>query len=253
MTSASKHTEQREGQKFAVFDIDGTLIRWQLYHAITDKLGKLGYLPEGSLERLHAMRMDWKNRNNIDAYHHYEAEMVTVFQNALANIPVEAYGAAVDAVFATYKDQVYTYTRELIAQLKQEGYLIFAISGSPQDVLEKMGGHYGFDDVVGPRYEQKDGSFTGQITLAHTRKGEILQELVKKHGATWQGSIAVGDSPSDVAMLELVEKPIAFNPTGDLYELARQKSWPIVVERKNVVYDIRPHGDAYVLEEKTRG
>ncbi len=240
-------------KKFAVFDIDGTLIRWQLYHAITDKLGKLGYLPAGSLERLHSMRMEWKNRNSTDAYHQYEAEMVTVFQDTLANIPIDAYGAAVDAVFDTYKDQVYTYTRELIVQLKQEGYLIFAISGSPQDVLEKIGEHYGFDDVVGPRYEQKDGSFTGQITLTHTRKGEILQELVEKHGASWQSSIAVGDSPSDIAMLELVEKPIAFNPTEDLYELAIQKGWPIVIERKNVVYEIQPRGDTYVLEEKKRG
>jgi HAD superfamily hydrolase (TIGR01490 family) len=240
-------------KKFAVFDIDGTLVRWQLYHAITDKLGKLGYLPEGSLERLHKSRMEWKNRNSIDAYHRYETEMVTVFQDALTNIPVEAYHAAVSAVFASYKDQVYTYTRGLIVELKRAGYLIFAISGSPQDVLEKIGSHYGFDDVVGPSYEQKDGSFTGQITLTHTRKGEILQELVTKHGATWRGSIAVGDSPSDIAMLELVEKPITFNPTGDLYELALQKGWPIIVERKNVVYELKPRNGTYILEEKTRG
>ena len=138
-------------KKFAVFDIDGTLIRWQLYHAITDKLGKLGYLPDGSLEHLHRMRMEWKNRNSIDAYHRYEAEIVTMFQDALATIPVKAYEAAVDAVFATYKDQVYTYTRGLIAELKRADYLIFAISGSPQDILEKIGDHYGFDDVAGPR------------------------------------------------------------------------------------------------------
>ena len=240
-------------KKFAVFDIDGTLVRWQLYHAITDKLGELGYLPAGSLERLHAMRMEWKNRNSIDAYHRYEAEMVSVFQEALVDIPVKAYHSAVNAVFASYKDQVYTYTRGLISELKQAGYLIFAISGSPQDILEKIGDHYGFDDVVGPRYEQIDGAFTGQITLAHTRKGEILQELVTKHNASWQDSIAVGDSPSDIAMLELVEKPIAFNPTDDLYELALEKKWPIIVERKNVIYDLRPQGTQYVLQEKSRG
>ena len=74
-----------------------------------------------------------------------------------------------------------------------------------------------------------------------------------KHGASWHDSIAVGDSPSDIAMLELVEKPIAFNPTGDLYELALEKKWPIIVERKNVVYDLRPHGDHYLLQEKTHG
>jgi phosphoserine phosphatase len=31
-------------KKFAAFDIDGTLIRWQLYHAIADNLVKLGFI-----------------------------------------------------------------------------------------------------------------------------------------------------------------------------------------------------------------
>ena len=44
-----------------------------------------------------------------------------------------------------------------------------------------------------------------------TRKGEILRELVQKYNVSWEGSVAVGDSPSDVAMLELVEQPISYN------------------------------------------
>lgn len=232
MSKANRHGSQ----KFVVFDIDGTLIRWQLYHAITHELGKAGHLPPGSLERLHDARMEWKNRGSVDAYHEYEALMVKIFQDALPTIPPKAYDAAVEAVFQTYKDQVYTYTRDLISNLKEQGYLIFAISGSPQEALDKLGRHYGFDEVVGPCYERKGEHFSGKVVLAHTRKGNILKELVAKHRATWQGSIAVGDSPSDIAMLELVEQPIAFNPTKDLYELALEKHWRVVVERKNVVY-----------------
>ncbi len=224
--------------RFAVFDIDGTLIRWQLYHAVTHELGKRGHLPKGSLDRLHESRMVWKNRNSQDAYHQYEAAVVDVFQTALSGISAEAYDQAVTEVFGQYKDQVYTYTRNLITSLKSDGYLLFAISGSPQELLDKLAAHYGFDDVVGPRYERSGEAFSGNVELAHTRKGQILKELVEKHHATWQGSIAVGDSPSDIAMLELVEHPIAFNPTKDLYELAKEKSWKIVVERKNVVYEL---------------
>lgn len=240
-------------KQFAVFDIDGTLVRWQLYHAITDELGRHGHLPAGSHEELHDARMQWKNRNSIDAYHRYESKLVAAFQEALTSIPVSVYLAAIDSVFTTYKDQVYTYTRDLIKQLKHDGYLIFAISGSPQEVLEKLGEHYGFDEVVGPQYEQQNGVFSGQVTYTHTRKGEILQELVADHAATWQGSIAVGDSPSDIAMLELVEKPIAFNPTHDLYELALEKGWNIIVERKNVIYELTKHGKTYELGSDGRG
>jgi phosphoserine phosphatase len=34
-------------KRFAVFDLDGTLVRWQLYHALVDRLAKKGYLGEG--------------------------------------------------------------------------------------------------------------------------------------------------------------------------------------------------------------
>ncbi len=241
-------------QKFAVFDIDGTLIRWQLYHAITDELGRKGYFSPKVIEQFHASRMNWKNRNNIDAYHEYEQVMVDAFQQTLAAIPVSGYMAAVDSVIDTYKDQVYTYTRERIKQLKASGYMLFAISGSPQEALDKLGAYYGFDDVVGPEYVRENGAFTGEIRLAHTRKGEILRELVQKHNVSWEGSVAVGDSPSDVAMLELVEQPIAFNPTDDLYKLAHKNGWPIVVERKNVVYELqRGISNMYELKEPPRG
>ena len=33
-----------KGRPFAVFDIDGTLIRWQLYHSIADTLARLGHI-----------------------------------------------------------------------------------------------------------------------------------------------------------------------------------------------------------------
>ena len=39
-------------------------------------------------------------------------------------------------------------------------------------------------------------------------------------------------------MLELVERPICFNPSRELYKAAKRLGWKVVVERKDVVYDI---------------
>jgi phosphoserine phosphatase len=39
-------------------------------------------------------------------------------------------------------------------------------------------------------------------------------------------------------MLELVQRPIAFNPERELAKIAMKRGWPIVVERKNVVYKL---------------
>jgi len=39
-------------------------------------------------------------------------------------------------------------------------------------------------------------------------------------------------------MLEMVERPICFNPNQKLFEAAKRHDWPIVVERKDVVYEL---------------
>ncbi|MFH1671614.1 MAG: HAD-IB family hydrolase, partial [Candidatus Portnoybacteria bacterium] len=51
-------------------------------------------------------------------------------------------------------------------------------------------------------------------------------------------SVGVGDSESDIAFLELVKKPICFNPNSRLYHHAKSAKWKIVVERKDVIYTL---------------
>jgi phosphoserine phosphatase len=80
-------------------------------------------------------------------------------------------------------------------------------------------------------------------------KDIVLQGLIDKHGLTTSGSIAVGDSESDIAMLAAVEQPIAFNPTRGLFAEATSRGWQIVVERKNVVYDLNQSGGGYMLNQ----
>jgi phosphoserine phosphatase len=135
----------------------------------------------------------------------------------------------------------------MIKALKAEGYVLLAISGSHQQIIDKLAGHYGFDDAVGQVYEVKDGAFSGEHTRPMHHKDVVLQELIDKHGLTTSGSIAVGDSESDIAMLAVVEQPIAFNPTRGLFNEATDRGWRVVVERKNVVYDLDPSGGRYVL------
>jgi phosphoserine phosphatase len=48
----------------------------------------------------------------------------------------------------------------------------------------------------------------------------------------------VGDTESDISILSAVGKPIAFNPNDKLAQHAKKKRWDIVVERKNVIYQL---------------
>lgn len=237
---------------FAVFDIDGTVIRWQLYHAVSDRLARNGLINPAAFERVRRTRMDWKRRTGEDSFQEYEMELIRVFDEALRGMSVAGFRQAVDEVFEEYKDQVYTYTRDLIHGLRTEGYLLFAISGSPDFIVEKMAAYYGFDDSAATTFVSEDGVFTGAKDLTIGRKPELLRALIDKHGASPEGSLGVGDSEGDITMLEMVERPIAFNPSKKLFEHAGVQGWDIIVERKNVVYALEHKDGRYILGKTDR-
>lgn len=234
-------------QPFAVFDIDGTLIRWQLYHALVDALIKLGIFDRTHFSEVKAARMKWKQRLHEESFKDYEHSLIKSFEVLLTELTADQFEQAAAKVFEEYKDQVYTYTRDLVKSLKKKGYLIFAISASQAELVGKIADYYGFDDFAGSKYEIKNGKFTGKKEIAKENKHIILAELVKKHRATYKNSIAVGDSEGDISMLKAVEHPIVFNPSKKLYQEAKQAGWQIVVERKNVIYELKRSDGKYIL------
>lgn len=236
-------------KKFAVFDIDGTLVRWQLYHALVDKLAKNDLLGEGAHEKIHEARMRWKNREHGYGFSDYELELIHQFESAIKKLDPAKFNQVVDSVIDEYKDQVYIYTRNLISKLKANDYMLLAVSGSQKELVEKIAAHYGFDDFVGTDYARTEdqSSFSGDVIVASHDKKAVLQKLVNKHELTFDESYAVGDSKSDATMLELVENPIAFNPDKALFDIAEQKHWDIVVERKNVIYKLNYQDGNYKL------
>lgn len=232
---------------FAAFDIDGTIIRWQLYHAVSDQLAKDGQISADAFERVRQSRMNWKRRTGEDSFLAYEAELIKAVDEALAGMSVTDFNKAVDKVFEEYKDQVYTYTRDLIHELQGKNYLLFAISGSPGPIVTKLARYYGFDDFAATKFQSEEGRFTGSKDLSIGKKPQLLTELIARNKTGLKGSIAVGDSEGDITMLEMVDKPIAFNPSRQLFQHARKAGWPIILERKNVVYELDPEAGRYVL------
>gem|GEM_PF-108513 len=232
---------------FAVFDIDGTLIRWQLYHAVVDELGHQGYIDKKSYTAIKQARLVWKRREHQKAFPEYEKQIIKIYDSVITDIGVNKFNKIVKNVFDEYKDQVYTYTRELIKDLKAKGYVLLAISGSPEQAVGLIAGYYGFDDFVGSTYYHKGDKFTGKKTVAALDKKAELDKLLAKHHLGLKGSIAVGDSESDIPLLEAVERPIVFNPTVQLYNKACQNGWEIIVERKNVIYELRDSNGNYIL------
>ena len=233
--------------RFAVFDIDGTLIRWQLYHAVVDSLSKHSRVDQTAYKVVKDARTKWKQRESRESFKNYEDQLVDFYNSSVTNLKVKDFDQAVADVFDEHKDQVYRYTRDLIKDLKKQGYTILAVSSSQTEIVAKVANYYSFDDYIGTVFEQKDGKFTGQIDSPFASKDVALKTLVKKHGLDFKDSYGVGDSKSDIKMLSLVDNPIAFNPEQSLFDHAKANGWKVVVERKNIVYELQRKGGKYEL------
>jgi phosphoserine phosphatase len=82
-------------------------------------------------------------------------------------------------------------------------------------------------------------------------KRRVLEEFLEDADVGLESSVGVGDTLSDVGFLEMVRTPIAFNPNRSFFEMARQRGWAIVVERKDVIYNLQKRLEDPVLKEGT--
>lgn len=234
--------------KLAVFDIDGTLYRWQLFHELVEELTRADVFPENTFREIDTAWNDWRGGNLH--FHGYESLVVETLMKFLPLIPLTTFDAVCDRVIAQSAHKLHAYPKHLLQKLRSEGYTIVAISGSQQELLDRFAAKHDIDIAIGAEYERKDGHFTGQMKrVTIGRKSALLQELIDNGDYTLHDSVAIGDSDGDIELLSVVENPIAFNPSEGLYSHAKTMGWPIVVERKNIAYRIESKDGALVLAE----
>jgi phosphoserine phosphatase len=134
------------------------------------------------------------------------------------------------------------YTRDLVATLRRRGYFLLAVSQSPKYLVDRFARELGFDKIYGRLLEMDDcGHFTGGALFLDVidKKAKVVRRAVEREGLTLAGSVGVGDTEVDVGFLELVERPICFNPNAALLRVATRRGWSVVVERKDVIHHIR--------------
>ena len=217
----------------AVFNIDGTIFRSSLFIELVNVMMGRGQLPEGMGDNYQAEYETWLNRQG--SYDQYIEKMVSTFMANLAGIREADLLGAADTVMEQLSQRTYRYTRDLIRSLGDR-YFLLAISGSPLELVSRFCSAYRFDDYRGTVYEVVDGVYTGEGQRGDRHKDRIIREVAEKHGLSLEKSIGVGDTESDIAFLELVEKAIAFNPSSGLFQHAAKQGWQVVVERKDVIY-----------------
>ncbi len=229
----------KQKQRVAVFDVDGTIFRSSLLIQVVEAMIASGAFPESARKEFEREHQLWLDREG--AYESYIDAVVRTFRKHLKGVLYKELVDAAEKVVDRQWKQTYRYTRDLLKSLKERGYYLLAISHSPKTVLDKFCPRLGFDKAYGMFYEiGPTEAFTGVVGEEHLiyNKVNILKRAVEKEHLTLAHSVGVGDTESDIPFLELVAKPICFNPNKKLYRYAKLHEWNVVVERKDVVYEL---------------
>jgi HAD superfamily hydrolase (TIGR01490 family) len=225
--------------KVAFFDVDGTVFRSSLFIELTESCINEGIFPEEARKGYANEYTAWLNREGT--YESYIGAMIRVFETHIRGVYYGDFADIGRTVVARQGKQTYRYTRDLISDLKSKGYYIVAISQSPKTILDEFCGAHGFDKVYGRVFELGPRDlFTGNVVELDfiKDKSKVVERVLEKEGLSREGSIGVGDTEGDIPLLASVDMPICFNPNMLLYTYAKERKWPVVVERKDVVYTI---------------
>ncbi|MFA7209490.1 MAG: HAD-IB family hydrolase [Parcubacteria group bacterium] len=226
--------------KLAIFDIDGTIFRKNLAYELINELSWKGIFKKDVRKELVKYYCNWLDHKGT--YEEYRQALVDLYVQNLKGCKKEDVVRASKEVIKFFQDRTYVFAEDLIRKLKAENYNIIAVSGSPSEIVEEYNKHLQFDAVFGSVYELDEHDvYTGDSTFEPTKgKSQVVRQYMVENNLSLSGSYGIGDTESDASVLEMVENPIAFNPNLNLKEIAEKNNWQIIVEKKDVIYDMSP-------------
>lgn len=230
----------------AIFDLDGTFFRDSLFivvvKAMCDQTHDSGF-SSCRLDHHKAIQeaeLAWKNRTS--SYNDYLEVVFNIFYENIIGIKQTDLEELSKRIIRNRYNQVYIFTRELFNVCKDKYHLV-ALTGSQVEMVNVFRELWPFDTVLGTVMEvDKNGVFTGGvISRPMEDKRKALLDLVDGDESLLKGSIGIGDSVSDMAMLKLVDKKILFNASSNLRLKAGDENLEhiAVVERKDLAWVIQ--------------
>ena len=155
------------GKKIAAFfDIDGTLTREALMIKHFKQLVKYEVIDESVWnEKIKPVYEAYDQR--FKEYDSYLYLIAQIYKDKLKNINKYFNQYIAANVVDKNWNVVYKYTRNRIEYHKENGHLIFFISGSPDFLVEEMAKKYGITDYKGTTYltDDNNNSLVGLIAI----------------------------------------------------------------------------------------
>jgi HAD superfamily phosphoserine phosphatase-like hydrolase len=222
-----------EPKPLAVFDVDGTIFKSSLLEKVVQQCIDVGLFAAADFTDVWQMRRAWQLKNSEDVYLRYIQKLIDELVAHIKGVDVHVFDWVAHKMVEDNHVRLFAFPRQLMESVR-ESHTLVIISGSPEPALKPFVEQFGIDMVFGSQLEHIDGVYTGEATSMRD-KAAVLQRLVSGGEVLQEGSVAIGDTVSDIPMLEFVDLPIMFNASRTLVEYGSQRGWARVNEVKDSV------------------
>lgn len=226
-------------KKIAFCDFDGTLSKGYISMEFLDYVHAQRIYLEQCYEKQMGLYSQVKNKEI--SYDYWCDKWGELWAEGLKNQTYSMINKHAQDFFQQYKGNIYASSYQLIKNLKEAGYYVITASVGAYEVVSIAASALGMDECYATKLEFKDAICTGRLaTNIHVPGGKekALNRIIKEKNVTFENCIALGDSASDMEMFNLVKRPIALNPTLELFKIVKQKEIPYFTH-ENVLEGIK--------------
>lgn len=211
--------------RLVLFDVDGTLTTG----ASSEKrfisyLLRCGRLGPRQLTALTVFALRYELRYGRHVFKKDKAYLYHLTVGDMASL-------ARKFVHAELVGALYAPACERLAEHRRAGDAVALLTGTPQFIADPLARYLGVDHVCATRCHVRNGRFTARPPLRHpfgTDKVEIARELAAQTGLTLRTALAYADSGHDLALLDVVGRPVAVCPDKALRRVAEMRGWEVL-------------------------
>jgi len=229
MAGAMIGGRREASRRVAVFDLDGTISRRDLFLVfLMQAMRRLGPARKlrTALLPLHTLRFGLRSITN--------AELKAAFLDAILGGRQRSTLAALAADFAARSLDREVKPAALLAMQRhrQAGDALLLASASLDLYVEPIASRLGFDAVVSTRVAwTAEGRLAGSLDGSNLRgapKLAAVRAVLTERFPSAQDFVAYSDHESDIPLLAAASSAVAVDPTVALARVARERGWPVV-------------------------
>lgn len=217
-------------ERVAVLDVDGTLIPGSLGLGLLRALADRRLVDPDAIAALFAAVEE--QRAGRCSYADMVESTTASFAAALRGALRWQVERVARGIWGRRRESLFDFVRPLVERLRRAGLTPVIVSSSPQEIVALLAADLEIVDVVGSRFSAPEGRYDGACALMPGRAGGKIAALRAElaaggRGLDLAGSLALGNAPSDLSVLEAVGTPIAFEPVAELQRVAEARGWRI--------------------------